>query len=91
MPSARSSSQRCEVSIPEPGFEGSWFTARKLRQSGPSWLVRYDELEVSEESNDKLQEWVAESCIRPAPPTPPADFLDGLTPGAALDLFYEGG
>ena len=84
---ARASTQLCEVAIPEAGFEGSWYTARKLRRSGNRWLVKYDELEASDESGDKLQEWVSDACVRPAPPTEVDGWsLERLSPGDSLEV-----
>jgi hypothetical protein len=96
MPSSRRAVVRCEVAIDEAGFEGSWYAGSKVR--GPrhagdrqTFLIRFDELDASDESDERLAEWVFSECIRPAPPEPPADWRTGLSPGARLDLFYEGG
>ena len=89
---------RVEVRIQEAGLEGSRFeghVVRVVRTSGSAeqqqvqMLVRYMELLAEDSDGALLEEWVPLSRCRPAPPPPPANFVERFVPGDRCDLWFE--
>ena len=85
---------RVEVRIQEAGLEGSRFEGRVVRTSGSAeqevqMLVRYMELLAEDSDGALLEEWVPLSRCRPAPPPPPANFVERFVTGDRCDLWFE--
>eukprot|EP00967_Tisochrysis_lutea_P027821 scaffold32325_cov26-Tisochrysis_lutea.AAC.3 len=78
-----------EVAGDDEGFEHSWYSAEVLKVAA-KLLVRYDSL-FEEDSRRPLTESIEPARLRPVPPKPHSNWLNGAKPGFAMELKHDDG